>query len=129
MPIFASKDHTFTKLIYVGSVVYWFTERPTGTRIGHKGARKELWEARHVDPHLPGPNADIWDWQRLAPAAVPRRLSSSTPTASAATLRLRREQRAMNCATPALVPQCREHAQRVGEPYGIWGGLARQSAR
>ncbi|WP_026919415.1 WhiB family transcriptional regulator [Gordonia shandongensis] len=38
--------------------------------------------------------------------------------------RMRRERRAKQvCAACPVLEQCRSHALRVDEPYGIWGGL------
>ncbi|GAA3023749.1 WhiB family transcriptional regulator [Gordonia defluvii] len=75
-------------------------------------------------PQLPGPNADIWDWQRLGTC---RGAASSVffhPDGERGNARLRREQRAKElCLGCPVLTQCREHALRVGEPYGIWGGL------
>ncbi len=74
---------------------------------------------------LPGPNADLWDWQLQAAC---RGLASSYffhPEGERGPARARREARAkavcLSC--PALLA-CRRHALAVHEPYGIWGGLS-----
>ena len=74
---------------------------------------------------LPGPNADVWDWQLHAAC---RGMASSYffhPEGERGPARARRELRAkavcLDC--PALL-SCRQHALDVHEPYGIWGGLS-----
>ncbi len=74
---------------------------------------------------LPGPNADIWDWQMQAFAEASTRPCSSTLTANGARARAQREMRAKEmCRSCPVIAQCRTHALAVGEPYGIWGGLS-----
>ena len=55
---------------------------------------------------LPGPNADLWDWQLHAAWA-----------------RREAQAKAVCFECPAMVA-CRAHALQVHEPYGIWGGLS-----
>ncbi|GAA2004287.1 WhiB family redox-sensing transcriptional regulator [Nakamurella flavida] len=74
---------------------------------------------------LPGPNADLWDWQLDAAC---RGMASSYffhPEGERGPARSRREAQAkIVCAhCPALL-QCRAHALEVHEPYGIWGGMS-----
>lgn len=73
---------------------------------------------------LPGPNADFWDWQLEAAC---RGMDSEVffhPDGQRGAARAQREQRAKQiCATCPVLEQCREHALRVREPYGVWGGL------
>jgi WhiB family transcriptional regulator, redox-sensing transcriptional regulator len=74
---------------------------------------------------LPGPNADIWDWQLQG---LCRGVDSSVffhPDGERGRARLQRERRAKEmCRTCPVMAQCRAHALDVGEPYGIWGGLS-----
>jgi WhiB family redox-sensing transcriptional regulator len=74
---------------------------------------------------LPGPNADLWDWQLDAAC---RGMASSFffhPEGERGPARARREARAKAvCGQCPAILQCREHALRVHEPYGIWGGLS-----
>ncbi|MFT4202019.1 WhiB family transcriptional regulator [Gordonia sp. (in: high G+C Gram-positive bacteria)] len=75
-------------------------------------------------PALPGPNADIWDWQRLGTCRGEASSVFFHPDGERGRARARREQRAKElCHSCPVLAQCREHALRVGEPYGIWGGL------
>ena len=68
---------------------------------------------------LPGPNADLWDWQLHAAC---RGMASSYffhPEGE------RREAKAKAvCFDCPALAACRAHALEVHEPYGIWGGLS-----
>jgi WhiB family transcriptional regulator, redox-sensing transcriptional regulator len=74
---------------------------------------------------LPGPNADLWDWQLDAAC---RGLSSAFffhPEGERGPARARREARAKAiCADCPALLACRQHALEVHEPYGIWGGMS-----
>ena len=74
---------------------------------------------------LPGPNADLWNWQMSAQC---RNVDSSTffhPDGERGRARALRERRAKDiCSRCPVISQCRSHALSVGEPYGIWGGLS-----
>ena len=74
---------------------------------------------------LPGPNADIWDWQMKG---LCRGVDSSFffhPDGERGPARAQREARAKAmCARCPVLEQCRAHAMAVQEPYGIWGGMS-----
>ena len=74
---------------------------------------------------LPGPNADVWDWQM---DGVCRGVDSSYffhPEGERGPARADREARAKAmCARCPVMQQCRAHALAVQEPYGIWGGMS-----
>lgn len=74
---------------------------------------------------LPGPNADLWDWQLHGAC---RGMSSAHffhPEGERGPARATRERLAKAvCATCPVLASCREHALAVHEPYGIWGGLS-----
>jgi WhiB family redox-sensing transcriptional regulator len=74
---------------------------------------------------LPGPNADIWDWQMHG---MCRGADSSIffhPDGERGRARTRREMRAKEmCGRCPVITQCRSHALAVAEPYGVWGGLS-----
>ncbi|MFD6896584.1 WhiB family transcriptional regulator [Rhodococcus sp. NPDC060086] len=77
-------------------------------------------------PHtLPGPNTDLWDWQMHGTC---RGADSSVffhPDGERGRARSQRENRAKElCQSCPVLIQCREHALRVAEPYGIWGGMS-----
>lgn len=76
---------------------------------------------------LPGPNADLWDWQLRG---LCRGKDSSLffhPEGERGAARSSRELAAkeicMNC--PVQIP-CAEHALKVREPYGVWGGMTEE---
>lgn len=74
---------------------------------------------------LPGPNADLWDWQMHG---VCRGVDSAVffhPEGERGRARAQREMHAKQlCRACPVITQCRTHALQVGEPYGIWGGLS-----
>jgi WhiB family redox-sensing transcriptional regulator len=76
---------------------------------------------------LPGPNADLWDWQLRG---LCRGKDSSLffhPEGERGAARAAREQSAKEiCLNCPVQKQCCEHALRVREPYGVWGGLTEE---
>ena len=76
---------------------------------------------------LPGPNADFWDWQ-LDSAC--RGLDSDIfyhPDGERGSARERRVSTAKAiCAACPVMAQCRAHALKTKEPYGVWGGLGEE---
>lgn len=74
---------------------------------------------------LPGPNADVWDWQLEGACRGMDSGSFFHPDGERGPARARREARAKAiCHTCPVLEMCREHALTVHEPYGIWGGLS-----
>ncbi|MFD3732275.1 WhiB family transcriptional regulator [Streptomyces sp. NPDC058632] len=73
---------------------------------------------------LPGPNADLWDWQLLAAC---RGVDSSLffhPEGERGAARSAREHSAKEvCMRCPVRAECAAHALAVREPYGVWGGL------
>lgn len=73
---------------------------------------------------LPGPNADVWDWQL---DGVCRGLDPAIffhPEGERGDERRERERVAKAiCHTCPVMNECAAHALAVREPYGIWGGL------
>jgi WhiB family redox-sensing transcriptional regulator len=74
---------------------------------------------------LPGPNADLWDWQLKG---LCRGMDSAFffhPDGERGPARARREARAKAvCERCPVLTSCRKHALAVQEPYGIWGGMS-----
>ena len=73
---------------------------------------------------LPGPVADLWEWQyqgacrRVDPAVFVH------PEGERGPARRRRDDAAKAiCASCPVMTQCRQHALTVREPYGVWGGM------
>ncbi|MBO3128481.1 WhiB family transcriptional regulator [Dermatophilus congolensis] len=73
---------------------------------------------------LPGPIADIWDWQLHAACRDADPAIFFHPEGERGSARRNRDHAAQKiCASCPVQPQCREHALDVNEPYGVWGGL------
>lgn len=76
---------------------------------------------------LPGPNSDFWDWQLDAAC---RGMDSDIffhPDRERGASRERRIQSAKAvCAACPVIKQCAEHALKVREPYGVWGGMSEE---
>lgn len=74
---------------------------------------------------LPGPNADIWDWQIQGLCRGVDSAMFFHPDGERGRARTQREVRAKEmCRSCPVIVQCRSHALAVGETYGIWGGLS-----
>jgi WhiB family transcriptional regulator, redox-sensing transcriptional regulator len=87
-------------------------------RPGEAGAVAEI-------SRLPGPNAELWEWQLRGAC---RTVSSDLffhPEGERGPSRRNRELAAKQvCGQCPVVMQCRAHALAVREPYGIWGGMS-----
>ena len=74
---------------------------------------------------LPGPVADLWDWQLQGSC---RRVGPDVffhPEGERGPSRLSRELAAKSvCSRCPVVAQCAAHALAVREPYGVWGGMS-----
>lgn len=76
---------------------------------------------------LPEPIAELWQWQQLGLCRTMNPELFFHPEAERGPSRLARIERAKTiCAQCPVLPECREHALRVREPYGIWGGLTEE---
>jgi WhiB family redox-sensing transcriptional regulator len=74
---------------------------------------------------LPGPNADVWDWQLEGLCRGKDSALFFHPDGERGPARARREAKAKAiCQACPVLTQCRQHALAVQEPYGIWGGLS-----
>ncbi|MDQ1687123.1 MAG: WhiB family transcriptional regulator, redox-sensing transcriptional regulator [Frankiaceae bacterium] len=73
---------------------------------------------------LPGPVADLWEWQFSAACrALPSEMFFH-PEGERGSARAQRERRAKAvCAACPVRRACESHAMAAREPYGIWGGL------
>lgn len=73
---------------------------------------------------LPGPIADIWDWQRLGACRGRDSAQFFHPEGERGSSRHRRELQAKAvCAGCPVRPECAAHALAVRESYGVWGGF------
>jgi len=73
---------------------------------------------------LPTPVIEQWDWQY---DGVCRSVDPEVffpPDSERGPVRQRRESQAKQyCEHCPVLARCREHALKVQEPYGVWGGL------
>lgn len=73
---------------------------------------------------LPGPIADIWDWQRLGACRGRDSTQFFHPDGERGSSRNRRESQAKTvCYDCPVRAECAAHALAVREPYGVWGGF------
>lgn len=73
---------------------------------------------------LPSPIIESYAWQWEGACMGADSSVFFSPEAERGAKRHRREEAAKAlCATCPVIDQCREHALRVQEPYGVWGGL------
>jgi WhiB family transcriptional regulator, redox-sensing transcriptional regulator len=73
---------------------------------------------------LPMPIMESYDWQYQGACHDVDPDTFFSPDAERGKRRVLREQAAKAlCARCPVIEQCRDHALRVKEPYGIWGGL------
>ncbi len=73
---------------------------------------------------LPGPIADLWEWQHLGAC---RNLDNALffhPEGERGPRRRQRDAAAVAvCRSCPVIEKCRAHALRSREAYGVWGGL------
>jgi WhiB family redox-sensing transcriptional regulator len=73
----------------------------------------------------PGPIADLWEWQLRGSCRDVDPAVFFHPDGERGPARALREATAKAvCATCPVLRQCRTHALRAREPYGVWGGLS-----
>lgn len=73
---------------------------------------------------LPGPIADIWDWQFEGACRGADPTIFFHPEGERGPSRENRDAAAKAvCAGCPVLQECAEHALRVREPYGVWGGM------
>ena len=76
---------------------------------------------------LPGPNADLWDWQLHSACRGEDPEIFFHPEGERGPSRVARDNAAKAiCATCPVLRQCAAHALSVKEPYGVWGGLTEE---
>ena len=74
---------------------------------------------------LPGPNADLWDWQLHGACRGQDPDTFFHPEGERGPRRRSREAAAKAvCGRCPVVAQCAAHALAVREPYGVWGGMS-----
>lgn len=76
---------------------------------------------------LPGPIADVWEWQLAASCRGEDPSLFFHPEGERGSARLARERTAKTiCAGCPVRRECARHALQVREPYGVWGGLSEE---
>lgn len=74
---------------------------------------------------LPGPNADLWEWQLQGRCRTTGPEFFFHPEGERGAARAARDRAAKAvCATCPVLGQCAAHALAVHEPYGVWGGMS-----
>ncbi len=74
--------------------------------------------------HLPGPIAEMWDWQRQGLCRGQDSARFFHPDGERGVSRGRREADAKAlCRDCPVRPECAAHALGTREPYGVWGGF------
>jgi WhiB family transcriptional regulator, redox-sensing transcriptional regulator len=74
---------------------------------------------------LPGPVADVWDWQLRGACRGVEAVEFFHPDGDRGASREARERVAKGvCATCPVIRECAKHALSVREPYGVWGGMS-----
>ncbi len=73
---------------------------------------------------LPGPSADVWEWQRNGACRGRDSGQFFHPDGERGASRLRREIAAKSiCRSCPVRAECASHALAAREPYGVWGGF------
>lgn len=73
---------------------------------------------------LPGPNADLWDWQLLGACRGADPDLFFHPEGERGPARRNRDRAAKSvCGGCPVLPECAAHALLVREPYGVWGAM------
>jgi WhiB family redox-sensing transcriptional regulator len=75
----------------------------------------------------PVPVADLWEWQFDGLCRTTNPETFFHPEGERGPSRRWRDQRAIAiCEACPVIQECREHALRVREPYGVWGGMTEE---
>jgi WhiB family redox-sensing transcriptional regulator len=73
---------------------------------------------------LPGPVADLWDWQFDGSCRRGNPEVFFHPDGERGPSRRNRDRAAKAvCVDCPVLQNCRSHALQVREPYGVWGGM------
>jgi WhiB family redox-sensing transcriptional regulator len=72
---------------------------------------------------LPGPTAELWEWQLVGACRGSDSSLFFHPEGERGRARAARERAAKAiCASCPVIKQCYEAALAAHEPYGVWGG-------
>jgi WhiB family redox-sensing transcriptional regulator len=73
---------------------------------------------------LPGPVADLWEWQLEGSCRRENPDVFFHPAGERGPSRIKRDSAAKAvCRSCPVLATCRDHALKVREPYGVWGGM------
>lgn len=73
---------------------------------------------------LPGPIADVWEWQLQGACRDYDTTLFFHPEGERGPARRNRDAAAIAvCSSCPVIDSCRKHSLTVKEPYGVWGGL------
>ena len=73
---------------------------------------------------LPGPNAELWEWQFEGSCRRENPDAFFHPDGERGPSRRNRDSAAKAlCLSCPVLQHCREHALQVREHYGVWGGM------
>lgn len=79
---------------------------------------------------LPGPISALWEWQYDGACLGMDSSLFFHPEGERGSSRRRRDEGAkLICGTCPVIEQCRAHALRTREPYGVWGGMTEEERR
>ncbi|MEV0697217.1 WhiB family transcriptional regulator [Saccharopolyspora sp. NPDC050389] len=79
---------------------------------------------------LPKPVSETWRWQLQAACRDASTSRFFHPENERGSARDNRERRAKSiCRKCPVMWQCRAHALKAREPYGVWGGLGERERR
>jgi WhiB family redox-sensing transcriptional regulator len=85
---------------------------------------RQRWTAMAEISRLPGPVADVWEWQLQGSCRDADPTLFFHPEGERGPARRNRDAAAKAiCAGCPVIEQCRQHALAVREPYGVWGCL------
>jgi WhiB family transcriptional regulator, redox-sensing transcriptional regulator len=74
---------------------------------------------------LPGPVADLWDWQLLGACRGEDSALFFHPEGERGSSREARDAAAkLVCRACPVTKECLQYALATREPYGVWGGLS-----
>lgn len=72
----------------------------------------------------PGPVAELWEWQYVGLCRTVSPEVFFHPEGERGPARRRRDERAKQvCLSCPVLQECRDHALRAREPYGVWGAM------
>ncbi|WP_127842517.1 WhiB family transcriptional regulator [Actinomyces wuliandei] len=84
----------------------------------------------HDSSRLPGPISALWEWQYRGACLGMDSAVFFHPDGERGSSRRKRDDGAKAiCQRCPVINECREHALRTHEPYGVWGGMSEDERR